>query len=67
MVNTALKNQIISVFEDPYLSMMINVYTDFSTKTKLDIFQHLYTHYACISATDIFSNDERLQSPYNVE
>ena len=66
MVNTALKNQIISVFEDPYLSMMINVYTDFSTKTKLDIFQHLCFQYTRISTIEMSVNDNSLHSPYNL-
>ena len=67
VVDTALKNQIVSVFEYPYLLRLKKSYTGYATKTTLDIFTHIYTHYVHISATDISDNDERLCSPYNAE
>ena len=67
MVDTSLKNQLVSVFEDPYLSTLKNAYTGYATKTTLELVQNLYLHYACISATDMSKSDEWLRSPYNAE
>ena len=67
VVDTKLKYQSISVFKDPYLLMMENMYTGYATNTKLELVQHLYLHYACISSTDMSENDERLRPPYNPE
>ena len=67
MVNTDLKNQLVSVFNDPYLSMLKIVYTGYSFKKTLDHIQHLYSHYARISRTDMSYNDENICSPYNAE
>ena len=41
-VDTALKNQLVSSFHDPYLSTLKKLYTGYATKTKMDLIQHLY-------------------------
>ena len=67
MLDSALKNQILSTFNDPDLFMLKNMYTWYVTNTTLELIQHIYTHYARISVTYMSVNDECLQSLYNVE
>ena len=67
MIKTALNNQLVSVFEDPYPSTLKNEYTGYATKMMLELVQNLYFHYARISATEMSVNDKRLRSPYNAE
>ena len=66
-VDTALKNQLVSSFDNPYISMMKNAYTGCAIKTTMELIQHLYKNYAQISATDIAENNKRLRAPYNAE
>ena len=50
-VNTALKNQLLAVFNDPYLAMLKNEYTGYETRSTMELIKHLYKHYARISST----------------
>ena len=43
------------------------MYTGYATKTTLDLIQNLYSHYDCISATDMSDNNEQFLFPYNAE
>ena len=67
VVDTALKNQLVSTFDNPYLYTPKNAYTVYATKMTLDIIQNIYTQYTCIYATEMSANDKRLQYPYNAE
>ena len=53
VVDTPLKNQIFSVFEDAYMLTIKDAYTGYTTNTTLNLITHLDTHYTCISATDM--------------
>ena len=52
-VDTALKNQLVSSFDNLYISMMKNTYTGCAMKTTMELIHHLYKNYAHISATDM--------------
>ena len=56
-IDSALKNQLLAVFDDPYLSKLKNVYTGYATRSTMDLLTHLYKHYACIYPSDMASND----------
>ena len=66
MVDTTLKNHLVSVFEDAYLSTLKNTYTGYATNTTLELITHLYYHYARISSTEMLDDDKNLRSSYNV-
>ena len=59
-VDTALKNQLIVVFDNPYLVTFKNGYTGYATRFTMDLLTHLYKNYARISPSYMASNDERL-------
>ena len=66
-IDTALKNQPVSSFSDPYLSKLKNVYTGYATKSTMELITHLYKNYNRISATDITENNKRIRATYNAE
>ena len=41
-VDSFLKNQLLAVFNDPYLSTLNNWYTRYDTRSTLDLLTHLY-------------------------
>ena len=63
----ALKNQLLAVFDDPYLFKLKNEYTGYATSSTMDLIKHLYEHYAFISPSNMVVNDERLRVSYNAE
>ena len=67
MVGTALKNQLVSILEDAYMSPLKNEYTGYNTKTTLELVTHMYSRYAQISDTEMLENDENLHYRYNAE
>ena len=67
MVKTALKNQLVSVFEGSYLYNLKNLYTGYATKITLALLTHLYTNYACISATYVAASNKNILSQYKLE
>ena len=67
VVNTALKNQLVSAFDNPYISMLKHYFTGYTMKTTMDLIQNLYANYDRISSTDMAANDKRLKSSYNAE
>ena len=66
-VDLALKNQLIAVFENLYLSTLNNEYIEYTTSYTMDLIKHLYEHYACISLSEMAANNERLRAYYNAE
>ena len=58
---------LVSMFEDAYLSMLKNAHTGYATKSTLDLIRHLYLHCCRISATYMSVNEENLCFLYNME
>ena len=67
VVDSILKNQLVSAFDNPYLSSLKNLYIGYATNTTQDLIQNLYTHYSRISATYMAAYKYRLLPPYNEE
>ena len=67
MVDTALKNQLVSVFEDAYLEKVKNAYTGYATKMTLALLNHLYSNSALHSAMNMVASNEKIRSRYNTE
>ena len=59
-VDSALKNQLLAVFDYPYLSTPKKNYTGFATRSTMDLIKHLNDHYAHISMLDMVEKYERL-------
>ena len=57
-----LKNQLLAVFDDPYLSTLKNEYTGYATRSTMDIITHLYEHYTRISLSDMAANNDILRA-----
>ena len=66
-VDTALKNQLIAVSDDPYLSTLKNGYTGYATRSTMDLITHFYKNYASIYPLEMVANDEILRASYNSE
>ena len=64
-VDAALHNQLITSFEDTYLSSLKTAFTGYSGATALTLLSHLYVHYARILATDLADNDKKIWEAYN--
>ena len=64
-VDAALHNQLITSFEDTYLSSLKTAFTGYSGATALTLLSHLYVHYARILATDLADNDKKIREAYN--
>ena len=62
-MDIVLKKQLVSVFKDSYISSLKNAYTGYATKTTFKILIHLCANYACIYATEMAANDEKLRPP----
>ena len=56
-----------AVFDDPYLATLNNEYTGYATRSTMDIIEHIYKHYACISSMDMAANNERLRASCNTK
>ena len=59
-VNSALNNQLLTVFDDLYLSTLKNGYTRYATRSTNDLPTYLYENYSCISLSYMAANNERL-------
>ena len=59
-LNSALKNQLLVVFDDPYLSTLNNRYTGYATRLTIDLLTYLYEKYSRIYPLYMVGNDERL-------
>ena len=56
--DAALKNQLLTVFDDPYMSTLKNGYTGYAKRSTMDLITHLYKKYARISPLYMAANDE---------
>ena len=66
-VDSALKNQLLTVFENPYLATRKHEYTGYDTRYTMELISHLYKNYALISSTDMAANNKILCATYNTE
>ena len=66
-VDADLKNQLLAVFDNPYLYTLKNEYTGYATRSTMNLLTHLYKNYAHISPLDMAANDEKLRASYNFE
>ena len=66
-VDSALKNQLIVVFNDPYLTTLRNEYTWYATRSTMEMISHIHKQYDRISSTNMVANGERLCTPYNTD
>ena len=67
VVDTALRNQIVAVLYDTYLSSLNNAYMGYLARKILEIITYLYANYSRIPATYMETNDACLRSTYNPE
>ena len=65
-VEQALKQQLISAFDEIYLKSISNRHTGFASLTLLRMLQHLYDTYGDLTPTELEDNDERMKLPYDV-
>ena len=64
-VEQTLKQQLITAFDDIYLSGLRNRHTGFAGLTLLTMLQHLYDSYGDLTPTELEDNDERMRSAYD--
>lgn len=65
MTEQALKQQLITAFDDIYLTSISNRHTGFSSITLLRMLQHLYDTYGDLTPTELEDNDTRMRAPYD--
>ena len=56
-VYSSLKNHLLAVFNDPYLSTLMIGYRRYATRSIIDLITHLYNNYGHISPSDMAAND----------
>ena len=61
----ALKQQLISSFDDIYLKGISNRHTGFATITLIRMLQHLYDTYGDITPTELEDNDQKMKTAYD--
>ena len=64
-VEQALKQQLISVFDDIYLTSISNRHTGFASLSLLQMLQFLYDTYGDITPSELEDNDDRMRLPYD--
>ena len=52
-IDAALNNQLLVVFDEPYLATFKNEYTEFATRSTMDLLIYIYKNYAHISPSDM--------------
>ena len=62
-----MKKQLVSVFNNPYLSTLKNAYTGYDTKSTMELITHLYNKYAWNSTKEMATNREIISTTYNME
>ena len=65
IVEQALKQQLISAFDDIYLKSISNRHTGFASLTLLRMLQHLYDTYGDLTPTELEDNDARMKTAYD--
>ena len=66
-MGTALRKQLVYVFDNYYLSPLKNTYMGYSARSIMEIIKDIYSNYTWISATDMVMKKSHLQSPCNKE
>ena len=64
-VEQTLKQQLISVFDDIYLTSISNRHTGFASLSLLNMLQFLYDTYGDIIPSELEDNDEHMRLPYD--
>ena len=64
-IDYVLKNQMPTVFDNPYLATLKNKYTGYTTRSTMKLINHLYKQYARISSMGMAANDEIIRASYN--
>ena len=64
-IASALRNQLLTEFEDTSLSPLKNAFTGYLGATTLTLLSNLYGNCARISSTDLADNDKNLGEPCN--
>ena len=64
-VDAALRNQLLTAFDNTYLSLLKNAFTGYSGATMIQLLIHLYAHSTKILATDLAENEKKLREAYN--
>ena len=62
-----MKNQLLTVFDNPYLATLNNEYNGYATRSMIYLIAHPYEQYVRISSIYMAANEERLCTPYNAE
>ena len=65
-MQTALKNQIVGVFDEIHLKQLQHDLTGFANVTAWDLINHLYNSYGTQSPDDITQNEARMKADWNV-
>ena len=66
-VGAALRNHLLTSFEDTYISPLKNAFAGYSRATTLTLLIHLYGNYARILTTHLAENDKNLMETYNTD
>lgn len=61
----ALKNQLLTTFDEVYLKGLRNRHVGYQNVTARDMIQHLYTNYGVITPADLDDNDARMREPFD--
>ena len=64
--DSALKQQLLSAFDDMYLKAQKQIHVGYSNRSTLQLLQHLYDSYGLISQMDLDDNKTRMKSPYDI-
>ena len=65
ITDQALKNQLLSTFDEVYLKGLRNRHVGYQNVTARDMIQHLYTNYGVITPADLDDNDARMREPFD--
>ena len=63
--DSALRQQLLSAFDDMYLKANKQPHVGYSNRTTLVLLQHLYANYGLISQMDLDENETRMKAPYD--
>ena len=61
----ALKNQILSTFDEVYLKGLRNRHVGYQNVSARDMIQHLYLNYGVITPAELDDNDARMREPFD--
>ena len=61
----ALKQQLLSAFDDMYFKALKDPHVGYSNSTTYDLLHHLYNGYGRITQMDLLDNERRMKQPYD--